>query len=268
MALTLDYITPQHARITLNRPEKRNAFDDVLIGKLLQTFQTLADDKALRVIELAASGKHFSAGADLNWMQHQGQQPYETNRNGALELATLLQQIDRQPQVVIARVQGAAFGGALGLICAAHIAVARDDARFCLSEVRLGLLPSVISPYVVRALGARQARRYITTGELIEANTAKSLGLVHEVASEDEVDAIISTLVSAILKGAPQAQLEVPALIERVNQPLIDQAMIDHTAHSIASRRKSEEGQEGMAAFLEKRSASWIAHQNGHSHEN
>ncbi len=256
-SLLQETVNPAQVRLTLNRPEKRNAFDAALIDELLQAFQALADQPQVRVIELAAKGKHFSAGADLNWMRAQGQQSEAENYAGAQQLARLLQQIDRQPQVVIARVQGAAFGGALGLIAASHIAVAAEDARFCLSEVRLGLLPAVIGPYVVRALGARQARRYMSTAELIDAPTALRLNLVHEVVAGDQLDSVCATIADKLLQGAPSAQQQVPALIATCNQPVIDEPMIDSTCQLIARLRTADEGQEGMGAFLEKRPAHW-----------
>lgn len=258
MSLQLQHPRPGVARLTLDRPEKRNAFDDRLIAELLSAFETFATDPQLRVIELAAAGKHFSAGADLGWMKKQGQQSEADNHAGALQLATLLQQIDTQPQVVVARVQGAAFGGALGLVGAAHLVIAADDARFCLSEVRLGLLPAVIAPYVVRAIGPRQSRRWMSSAEVMDAATALRLGLVHEVVTPVQLDATVARIIDNLLLAAPAAQAAIPALIAAVNRTPIDAAMIDDTCQRIAARRRSVEGQEGMAAFLEKRPPAWI----------
>lgn len=257
MSVTLERPSPHHARLWLDRPDKRNAFDDALIDALLAHFTELAQDEDLRVITLGGRGKHFCAGADLNWMRAQGQQSDAENRAGARQLAALLQQIDTQPQVVIARVQGAAFGGALGLICAAHIAIGSDDIRFCLSEARLGILPAVISPYVVRALGARQARRYITSCELIDAPQALHLSLVHEVVPPEKLDDRCEEMVAQLLTISPNAQREARALIELASGP-IDDHTIDATIDLIARLRRSPQGQEGMAAFLEKHQPSWV----------
>jgi methylglutaconyl-CoA hydratase len=257
MSVTLERPSTHHARLWLDRPDKRNAFDDELIDALLARFTELAQDKALRVITLGGRGKHFCAGADLNWMRAQGQQSDAENRAGAHKLAALLRQIDTQPQVVIARVQGAAFGGALGLICASHIAIGSDDLRFCLSEARLGILPAVISPYVVRAMGTRQARRYFVSCELIEAEAASRLNLVHEVVPQAELDARCDALVTQLLSNSPNAQRQARELIELAAAPISDASM-NATIELIARLRRSDEGQEGMSAFLEKRSPAWV----------
>ncbi len=245
------------ARITLDNPEKRNAFDDSIIASLTQAFERAGSDAAIRVVVLQAAGKHFSAGADLNWMRAMGKLDAQQNRDDALRLASLMQAIDQCPKPVVARVQGAAFGGALGLICAADMAVAADNARFCLSEVKLGIVPAVISPYVVRALGARQANRYFMTAEVIPADRALSLGIAHEVVPESELDATVDALVDALMSAAPQAQIEARNLIARVSHGPIDRAMLEHTADLIARLRTGDEGQEGLSAFLEKRTPNW-----------
>lgn len=246
------------ARITLNNPDKRNAFDDSIIASLTEAFAQAGNDDAVRVVVLQAAGKHFSAGADLNWMRAMGKLDAQQNRDDALKLARLMQSIDQCPKPVIARVQGAAFGGALGLICAADMAVAADNARFCLSEVKLGIVPAVISPYVVRAMGARQANRYFMTAEVIPAERAVALGIAHEVVPESELDDSVDSLINALLTAAPQAQIEARNLIARVSHGPIDQAMLDDTADLIARLRTGEEGQEGLSAFLEKRTPNWI----------
>ncbi|KZY22969.1 enoyl-CoA hydratase, partial [Alcanivorax sp. HI0035] len=204
------------ARITLNNPEKRNAFDDRIIASLTEAFEQAGSDDGVRVVVLQAAGKHFSAGADLNWMRAMGKLDAQQNRDDALKLARLMQAIDQCPKPVIARVQGAAFGGALGLICAADMAVATDTARFCLSEVKLGIVPAVISPYVVRAMGARQASRYFMTAEVIPAERA-ALGIAHEVVPESELNDSVDSLINALLAAAPQAQIEARNLIARVS---------------------------------------------------
>lgn len=244
------------AQVSLNRPEKHNAFDDRTIASLTDTLARAAAEPAVRVIVLRAEGKHFSAGADLAWMRAMGALGVQENRDDALRLAGLMRAIDQCAKPVVARVQGAAYGGALGLICAADMAVCTEDARFCLSEVKLGILPAVIAPYVVRAMGQRQARRYFMSAEVFDASTARRLGVVHEVAPLAELDDRVRTLVEALLAGAPGAQREARALIERTDGP-IDEAMITHTAELIARLRTGDEGQEGLSAFLEKRSAAW-----------
>ncbi len=246
------------ARITLDNPDKRNAFDDTIIASLTQAFENVGGDTEIRVVVLQAAGKHFSAGADLNWMRAMGQLDEQQNRDDALKLARLMQAIDQCPKPVIARVQGAAFGGALGLICAADMAVAADNARFCLSEVKLGIIPAVISPYVVRAIGARQANRYFMTAEVIPADRAQALGITHEVVAEAELDSAVGRLVEALLSGGPAAQIACRDLIARVNDGAIDEAMLEDTAARIARLRTSAEGQEGLSAFLEKRSPNWM----------
>lgn len=246
------------ARITLDNPDKRNAFDDSIIASLTEAFEKAGSDDSVRVVVLQAAGKHFSAGADLNWMRAMGKLDAAQNKADALRLARLMQTIDQCPKPVVARVQGAAFGGALGLICAADMAVATDSARFCLSEVKLGIVPAVISPYVVRALGPRQAGRYFMSAEVITADKAEAMGIVHEVVPEAELDQAVDALVSNLLLAAPQAQIEARNLIERVSQGPIDNAMLTGTAELIARLRTGAEGQEGLTAFLEKRAPNWM----------
>ncbi|MFT6340497.1 MAG: methylglutaconyl-CoA hydratase [Alcanivorax sp.] len=246
------------AQITLDNPDKRNAFDDTIIASLTEAFEKAGNDDSVRIVVLQATGKHFSAGADLNWMRAMGKLDAQQNRDDALKLARLMQAIDQCPKPVIARVQGAAFGGALGLICAADMAVAADNARFCLSEVKLGIVPAVISPYVVRAMGARQANRYFMTAEVIPASKAVALGLAHEVVPESELDEAVNSLITALLSAGPRAQIEARNLIARVSDGSIDQSMLNDTADLIARLRTGEEGQEGLSAFLEKRTANWI----------
>lgn len=242
--------------VTLNNPDKRNAFDNTIIEALIEAIERAGADSG-RVIVLDAAGKHFSAGADLNWMRAMGALGQQENRADALRLATLMSTIDRATKPVIVRVQGAAYGGALGLICAADIAVAADDARFCLSEVKLGILPAVIAPYVVRALGARQARRYFMTAEVIPAARAGQLGLVHEVVPEADLDATVNALAGSLLDGAPGAQLRARELAHRADGSAISDTLIEYTATLIAELRTGTEGQEGLSAFLEKRAPAW-----------
>ncbi|MBA3980795.1 MAG: enoyl-CoA hydratase [Alcanivorax sp.] len=244
------------AHITLNRPEKHNAFDDHVIRDLTRVFEEAGQSEA-RVIVLAAEGKHFSAGADLAWMRRMADMTWEENRADARLLAALMRTIDQAGKPVIARVQGAAFGGALGLICAADIAVASESSRFCLSEVRLGILPAVIGPYVVRAMGARQAQRYMMTTEVLPAARALALGIVHEVVPEAALDDTVAALVNHLLQGAPQAQLRVRELVSRITDAPLDDVLTDWTADLIAGLRTADEGREGLDAFLNKRAPAW-----------
>ena len=250
------------SRITLDNPDKRNAFDDTLIEAMIEAFERAGDDENTRVILLDAAGRHFSAGADLNWMRAMGELDADRNRADARRLATLMRTIDGAAKPVVARVQGAAFGGALGLICAADMAVAADDARFCLSEVKLGILPAVIAPYVVRAMGPRQARRYFMTAEVIDAPRAGQLGLVHEVVPAVDLDTTVERLIAALLDGAPGAQRRARELVHRADGSAVDDAVVDYTADLIAELRTGAEGQEGLSAFLEKRAPNWKPDRN------
>ncbi|MFP1684511.1 enoyl-CoA hydratase-related protein [Alloalcanivorax sp. C16-1] len=250
------------SRITLNNPDRRNAFDDTLIEAMIEAFEQAGADPDTRVILLDAAGRHFSAGADLNWMRAMGELDADRNRADARRLATLMRTIDGAAKPVVARVQGAAFGGALGLICAADMAVAADDARFCLSEVKLGILPAVIAPYVVRAMGARQARRYFMTAEVIDAPRAGQLGLVHEVVPAVDLDTTVERLITALLDGAPGAQRRARELVHRADGSAVNDAVVDYTADLIAELRTGAEGQEGLSAFLEKRAPNWKPDRN------
>jgi len=243
-------------RICLNRPEKHNAFDDQIIAHLREAFRQAGENPAARVILLAAEGRNFSAGADLGWMRRMADMDWTQNRDDASKLAALMHDIDQANKPVVCRVQGAAFGGALGLIAASDIAIASDSARFCLSEVKLGILPAVISPYVVRAMGARHAQRYFMSAEVMDATEAARLGLVHEAIAEDALDARIQSIIDALLQGAPAAQLASRDLIRRVaNQP--PEQVLGYTAECIAGLRTADEGREGLDAFLQKRKPAW-----------
>lgn len=250
-------VTGDVVRITLDRDEKRNAFNADIIGELTDAFRWAGGEKEARAAVLAGAGKHFSAGADLAWMRQMADMDRKENIADAKRLAALMQAIDHCPLPVVARVQGAAFGGALGLICAADIAVAADDARFCLSEVRLGILPAVISPYVVRALGQRQARRFFMTAEVISADVAERLSLVHRVVRREALDDAVNEQLDLLRQGAPQTRCRARDLVSRVSEGPIDQAMLNHTAELIAELRAADEGREGLTAFLEKREPWW-----------
>lgn len=246
------------AKVTLNRPDKHNAFDDTMIAALRDTFRALGANDAVRVVILASSGKHFSAGADLNWMQRMAQYDYADNLEDAGALADMLKALYEVPQPTIARVQGAAYGGAVGLVSCCDMAVASEEASFCLSEVKIGLVPATISPYVIRAMGERQARRYFTTAERIDAPTARDIGLVHEVTDADKLDQKLAELVGKLLLNGPHALRESKALVSDFAGRVISAGVVADSCERIARIRVSEEGQEGLSAFLEKRDANWI----------
>jgi methylglutaconyl-CoA hydratase len=246
------------ARLTLNRPERHNAFDDVLIADLTAALDRFAADNAVRVVVLAAVGKSFSAGADLEWMRRVAGYDRAANAADAAALARLMHTLDRLGKPTIALVQGAAYGGGVGLVACCDIAIATENARFCLSEVRLGLIPAVISPYVINAIGARQARRYFVSAEVIHATRAAEIGLVHEVViGADELAASAEAVLAALLTGAPQAQAEAKDLVFLCEGRAVDAELRAQTGARIAGRRASNEGREGLAAFLEKREPVW-----------
>jgi methylglutaconyl-CoA hydratase len=246
------------AFITLNRPERHNAFDDTLILELTAAFTRAGNDPGVRAVVLDATGKSFSAGADLEWMGRMAGYSAEENRHDALALAELMRRVNTCPKPVVAVVQGAAFGGGVGLAAACDIAVAADTASFCLSEVRLGLIPAVISPYVVAAMGERACRRYFHTAERFSAAEARRLGLVHEVVAADALEATRDRLLASILDGGPQAQLAVKALIATVARPDPGLNVAAWTAGRIAEVRASPEGRDGVEAFLGKRKPGWL----------
>lgn len=245
------------ARITMARPEKHNAFDDVLIEDLTRVFERVSADEAVRVVVLAGEGKSFSAGADLGWMQRMADYSEAENLEDARQLAAMMQILNEMPKPTIARVQGAAFGGGVGLVAACDIAVASQVANFCLSEVRLGLIPSVISPYVVEAIGARASRRFFQTAERFGADEAFALGLVHDVVATEGLDARVDEFTAMLLNNGPQAMAASKDLVRRVSAGPVDGEMIDDTARRIAKIRATDEGREGVSAFLEKREAAW-----------
>ncbi|MCP4327362.1 MAG: enoyl-CoA hydratase/isomerase family protein [Alphaproteobacteria bacterium] len=245
------------ARICLNRPDVHNAFDDALIAGLTGELERVGADAAVRMVVIAAMGKSFCAGADLNWMKRMSGYGRAENEADAVALAGLMRTLNDVPKPVIALVQGAALGGGVGVVACCDIAIASTQAVFGLSEVRLGLIPAVISPYVVRAIGARAARRYFLTAERFDAAEAARLGLVHMVvAPEDLEDAGVKTA-EVILTGGPHAQAVSKDIIASVQSGPIDDAMTNLTARRIADVRASDEGKEGIAAFLEKRKPSW-----------
>ena len=246
------------ARITLNRPNVKNAFDDALISELTAQLKALDADDAVRVVVLAGAGNTFSAGADLNWMRRTAEYAQEQNEADAGALAGLMHKLNSLTKPTIAIVNGAAFGGGVGLIACCDVAIASETAKFALSEVRLGLIPAAISPFVVQAIGPRAARRYFLTGERFDAQQGLALGLLHEVAPAEELDAVGERLAAEFLKCGPQAQKEAKALIDHVSSAAIDTDLLKATAAWIARVRATAEGREGLSAFLEKRPASWL----------
>jgi methylglutaconyl-CoA hydratase len=245
--------------VTMNRAEKHNAFDDVLIRELTEAFRAMEGDDSVRVVVLSGTGKSFSAGADLNWMKRMAGFSKEENQRDAMGLAALMRTLAHLRKPTVARVHGAAYGGGVGLVACCDIAVAAPAASFSLSEAKLGLIPAVISPYVVAAIGERAARRYFLTAERFDAAEAWRLGLVHEVASsEDALDEKVGLVVDALLACGPAAQREAKELVRAVSNKPVTSELIQDTAERIAKLRASPEGREGVAAFLEKRRASWV----------
>jgi methylglutaconyl-CoA hydratase len=247
------------ARVTLNRPDVRNAFDDELIKKLSRTFEDLGKDPAVRVMILAGNGPAFCAGADLNWMKRMAGYGYDENLADARALAEMLATLDRLPKPTIARVHGPVFAGGTGLVAACDIAVGTPEAKFCLSEAKLGLSPATISPYVMRAMGEREARRYFLTAEVFDAAEAFRIGMLSLLVPVKELDPNIDSLVKHLLAGGPEAHAKIKALIRAVAGRRPDDALVAETAKHIAEIRGSPEGKEGIASFLEKRKAAWCS---------
>lgn len=246
------------ATVTMNRPEKRNAFNETLVADLHEIFGHLARNPLVRVVVLTGAGESFSAGADLNWMQEMANYSMESNLADARRLAEMLHTLDAMPQPTVAKVNGGAYGGAIGLIGACDIAIARDDATFGITEVRLGLIPSVISPYVLRSIGPREARRYALTAERFDAAEALRIGLVHRVERRKTFDAVVEETLERLVAGAPGAQEEVKDLFRDIWElDRTGESVREDTAQRIAMRRTTEEGREGMAAFLGKRKPGW-----------
>ena len=246
------------AELVLNRAEVHNAFDDNMIAELIDALNSLAANPAVRLLQLKSLGKNFSAGADLNWMRSMAEKNYQQNLEDAGQLAQLMRLLDSFPAPTIALVQGAAFGGALGLVSCCDIALAEQGASFCLSEVKIGLIPAVISPYVMRAIGERASRRYFLTAERFDAATALNLGLVHQVVETGGLDAAAEHFVGILLNNSPAALRSAKELMAAVHNQPINQRLIADTSERIAAIRVSAEGQEGLTAFLQKRTPAWI----------
>ena len=245
------------ATVTLNRPHAHNAFDDALIAALTQTLEGLAARDDVRVVVLAGRGKSFCAGADLAHMKKAAGFSEEENVADARALARLLMVLGGLSKPTVALVHGAAYGGGVGLVSACDIALAAEGASFALTEVRLGLIPAVISPFVIRAIGDSHARRLMLTGERFGADTALRIGLVHEVVPAETLEARGAEVVTALLQGAPDAQRRAKDLIDAVSGRPVDEALACDVARRIAAARASDEGKEGIAAFLEKRAPKW-----------
>lgn len=246
------------ATVWMNRPERHNAFDEILIRELTDAFQQIEADNTVRVLVLAGRGASFSAGADLNWMKRAAAATVDENRADAANLARMLATLHRSSKPTIARVHGAAMGGGVGLTAACDIAIASSHASFATTEVRLGIIPAVISPYVIAAIGERTARRYFLTGEQFSAEEAHRIGLVHVLCEANEsIDARVAQLTTALLVAGPAAQTAAKELLQAVVGKPIDDRLIADTAERIARTRATPEAKEGIAAFLEKRRPRW-----------
>jgi methylglutaconyl-CoA hydratase len=245
--------------VTLNRPDVRNAFDDVLISDLTRVLKEIDEDKSIRALVLTGAGSAFCAGADLNWMKRMAGYGYEQNLADARALAAMLKTLDRLSKPTVARVHGPAFAGGTGLVAACDIAVGSTEAVFALTEVKIGLSPATISPYVIRAIGERAARRYFLTGERFDAEEAHRLGLLSLLVPSEGLDAAVDDVLRHLVQGGPEAARKIKELIRIVSRggPVSD-ALIDDTAQRIAEIRVSLEGREGIGSFLEKRRPKWL----------
>ncbi len=243
------------AHLTMNRPDKHNAFDPALIEELQQAFVKLGEDSKVRIIVLAGEGASFSAGADLDWMKGLGDASEQRNLESAREMAALFISIDQCPKPVVAKVQGAALGGGSGLVCSVDIAIAGPKALFGFTEVRLGIVAAVISPFAIRRLGYSESRAKMLTGERFDATEALRIGMVHEVA--EDLDAAVAKTVKQLLKGSPAAQSATKSLLAQIHDLPYDQ-QTEPTARAIATARASDDGKDGLTAFLEKRPARWV----------
>lgn len=246
------------ATLWLNRPEVRNALDEVLLAEITQAVRQLENDDAVRVLVLAGRGKVFCAGADLNWMKRMAGYSDAQNQADAMGLATILKTVHGASKPVIARVHGHAFAGGMGLAAACDVIVAEPTAEFCLSEVRIGLIPSTISPYILQSLGVQAAKRYMLTAERISAQEAYRLGFVQALAESGGIDQAVARIAQALISGGPKALTQTKALINTVANRTMDEELITETAGLIAKVRASSEGREGVASFLEKRRPGWL----------
>lgn len=251
-------IADKLATVTLNRPDVRNAFNEQTINEIASAFDELGRNELVRAIVLAANGPAFCAGADLNWMKKMAAYSHSENQADAMQLAQMLRTIYLCPKPVVAKVQGDCYAGGMGLVAACDMAVAVQEANFCLSEVKLGLIPATISPYVIKAMGENAARRYFLTAERFSAAEAQRIGFVHEVTAADALDAKVAEIVKSLLGNSPNAVKEAKALVrDVVDRPVTDELLAD-TAQRIANIRASEQGREGVQSFLEKRKPNWL----------
>lgn len=246
------------ATITLNRPDKRNAFNDQVISELTQVFDFVGKQDDIRAVVLTANGKAFCAGADLNWMRAMADYSRDENLADADKLAQMLKTIYHCPKPTIAKVQGDVYAGGMGLVAVCDMAIAVDSANFCLSEVKLGLIPATISPYVIRAMGARQAHRYFLTAEVFTADVAKQIGFIHDSVAESELNQVVDNLVKSLVNASPNAVKVCKKLVQDVAFAEIDDALIADTVAGIADIRASDEGKEGVQSFLQKRKPNWL----------
>jgi methylglutaconyl-CoA hydratase len=258
----MSFLSIQHtayvATVTLQRPDVRNAFNDAVIAELTQAFTELGHAAEVRCIVLAATGPAFCAGADLNWMRRMADYTRAENLADAGALADMLRAIYECPKPTIARIQGDVYAGGMGLVAACDMAVSVDTANFCLSEVKLGLIPATISPYVIRAMGARAAHRYFLTAERFDAKEAHRIGFVHDVVSADQLDAKVADLTNALTSASPNAVRSCKNLLQDVAGREIDAPLIGRTVEGIADIRTSREGREGVQSFLQKRKPFWL----------
>lgn len=256
--MSIEYKTENGiATIILNRPEVHNAFDEAAIAELTRLFVRAGDDAAVRAVVLRGNGKSFCAGGDLNWMKRSAAYSFDENVADAMNLGVLLKTINFLPKPTIALVHGSVFGGGVGLTACCDIAIAEENTQFCLSEVRIGLIPSIIAPYVISAMGERQARRYFMTAERFDGKAAKDIGFVHETCAAGGLDAALDKIIGALMDGAPGAQARGKKLIgDIVNRP-IDDAIVEKTSREIAAARAADEGREGLSAFLNKSEPAW-----------
>ena len=246
------------ATVTLNRPDVRNAFNETTIAELARAFEGLGRSDMVRAIVLAANGAAFCAGADLNWMKKMALYSHAENAEDAEKLADMLRTIYLCPKPVVAKVQGDCYAGGMGLVAACDIAVASNGAFFCLSEVKLGLIPATISPYVIKAMGENAARRYFLTAEKFTAQEAHRIGFVHDIVAAEALDEHVASIVKALVTSSPNAVREAKVLVREVSGKAVDSALVVDTAERIANIRSSDEGREGVASFLEKRKPSWL----------
>jgi methylglutaconyl-CoA hydratase len=246
------------ATVTLNRQDVRNAFNEAMIAELVLAFDELGRNEVVRAIVLAANGPAFCAGGDLNWMKKMAGYSDAENLDDATKLADMLRAIYLCPKPVVAKIQGDCYAGGMGLAAACDIAVAAEEANFCLSEVKLGLIPATISPYVIKAMGENAARRYFLTAERFSAREAHRIGFVHEVVAADALDASVEAIVKALVTNSPNAVRQAKLLVRDIAGKPVDDALLTDSARRIAAIRASQEGREGVASFLEKRKPSWL----------